>query len=790
MNNLSNEYTTLSHSSSTPRIANVLPLRQVVLFPGTEMTLDVGRRTSKAAVRHVGSEDYLLLLTQKEVDVESPKKDDFYLTGTLAKVLEVVPQATLSGMRIVVKVLSRATLLDELEEEPYIQASWTHFETQSQLPDDDLIYVAYSRKLTAELVKFSRMTGRVNQEQLNYYENLPDLEARVDFLSSILLTDLEERYQVLEESMLEKRYEKILSFLVRENELIGLEADLNNKLKIALDKSQREYYLREKMKVINEELGEAQDKETDIAEFRKRIQDELTDEKVKKKLHKEVDRLARLSTASPDYGNLVNYIEFALDLPWARFREENQDIQHAEKILNEDHYGLKKIKDRILEFLAVRALNPEHQGSIICLVGPPGVGKTSLAKSIARATNRDYVRLSLGGIQDEAEIRGHRRTYVGALPGRLLAGLSDCGTANPVFLLDEVDKLNRDFRGDPASALLEVLDPAQNNTFRDHYLDLPFDLSRVFFITTANSMHTIPGPLKDRMEIIELSSYTEPEKLEIAKRYIVPRQIKEQGLSGYKISVSEGALSRIISEYTAEAGVRELERKVGKIMRRAARCVLESKETDTIRVTKRNLEEFLDKPRKHQLTALKEDAVGVAVGLAWTPVGGEILHIETQVMPGKGKLQLTGHLGDIMKESAQLAISVVRSHSDVFNIADDFFETHDIHLHVPQGAVPKDGPSAGAALATSILSAVAGRKIKSNVAMTGEITLRGRILEVGGIRDKVIAAHRAGCCTVLLPVENKQDLEEIPAVIKEELNISFVSHVEEVWAQVLVEMDT
>ncbi len=775
------------YSGGEPRLASVLPLRQVVLFPGTEMTLDVGRRTSKAAVRSVRDNGRLMLLTQKEVEVENPGKKDLYPVGTMAEVLEVIPQGAVSGMRIVVRIIGRVELLDVMQHEPYIQATWRAFETRTEIEgDDELIHIAYGRKLTTELVKFSRLTGRLNQEQLSHFESTKDLEERLDYLASILLTDVAERYEILSEPVLELRYEKIFGYLTRENELIALEAELNSKLKVALDKSQKEYYLREKIKVINEELGEAHDKESDIAEFRERIDASTMDESVKKRLHREVDRLARVSTMSPDYGNLINYIEFALELPWDTYREENNDINHAEKILDEDHYGLQKVKDRILEFLAVRALHGESKGSIICLVGPPGVGKTSLAKSIARATNRDYIRLSLGGIQDEAEIRGHRRTYVGALPGRLLAGIANAGSANPVFLLDEVDKINRDFRGDPASALLEALDPAQNNTFSDHYLDIPFDLSKVLFLTTANTTQTIPGPLKDRMEIIEVPSYTENEKLEIAKRYLTKRQITDQGLKQEQISFSEGALLEIIRNFTAESGVRELERKIGSICRKVARLVVSGKATEKVRITKRNVAEYLGKPTRRHLMTDEKNEVGVAVGMAWTSVGGEILQIECQTMPGKGKMQLTGQLGDVMKESGELSLSVVRSKSEELNLDDDFLEKIDIHVHVPQGAVPKDGPSAGITLTTALASALSGKKLYKDIAMTGEITLRGRVLEVGGIRDKVIAAQRAGCRAVVLPSDNKRDLEDIPESILKELDVHFCETIDDVWDIVFV----
>lgn len=787
VNKTPNEYhEPLSHKDEVS-ISGALPLRQVVLFPGSEMTLDIGRLMSKQVVRRAGVGGELVLLTQKELETESPRMDDLYPVGTLAEIKKIIPAGAISGMRIVVDVKKRIELIELNQYDPHMEAVWKPLHTIVGTSETDVTTrEAYERRLNDELMKFAQLSGGLNQDQLNHYESLSDQEARADYLAGILLSEPQDRYEMLAESSLEERLALLIRHLAKENELIELEAEINQKLKKALDKSQKEYYLREKIKVINEELGENTDKEADISAYRTAIAEGKMSDDIKSKLNREVDRLARLSTMTPDYGNLVNYLEFVLELPWGDLKEENHDIKQAEQILNEDHYGLTKVKERILEFLAVRALQGDSKGSIICLVGPPGVGKTSLAKSIARATGRDYVRLALGGIQDEAEIRGHRRTYVGALPGRLMAGMQDAGSANPVFLLDEIDKLNRDFRGDPASALLEALDPAQNNTFKDHYLDLPFDLSRVFFITTANTTQTIPGPLKDRMEIIEMPSYTEGEKLEIGKRYLTKRQIADQGLKADQISFSEGAILRIIRAYTAEAGVRDLERKIATVCRKVARKVVAGEAGGTVRVQKRNVEAYLGKPLVKHLMTEEEDDVGVAVGMAWTALGGEILQIECQTMPGKGHVKFTGRMGETMQESAYLALALVRSLQEKLKLPEKFYEQRDLHLHIPEGAVPKDGPSAGVTMTTAMVSALNGQKIKKDVAMTGEITLRGKVLAVGGIRDKVIAAHRSGCRTIILPVDNKDDIDEIPESVRKDLTFHLCHRIEDIFQHAFV----
>lgn len=787
MNETSFPYQDTSLESGDVLLKYVLPLRQVVLFPGTEVTLDIGRDISKMAVKKTGVANSLLLVTQKALETELPNKEDLYPVGVLAHIANVIPQSKHAPMRVVVRVLERISMIEMWHEDSVLKASYETLSTTDTVPDQSLKTEALLRRLDEQVQAFANRSGRMNQEQMQGFKQRNHLTEQMDYMAHLLFKDPEERYAFLEELSFIKRFELIMRLLSNELEIIDLEADINQKLSVAMEKSQRDFYLREKIKVINEELGEAENKESDLIEFRERIESMNASDYVKERLSREVDRLAHISTMSPDYGNLVNYLSFALALPWDNLSEENNDITHASQILDEDHYGLEKVKERILEFLAVRALHGESRGSIICLVGPPGVGKTSLAKSIARATNRDYVRVSLGGIQDEAEIRGHRRTYIGAMAGRILKELENCQTRNPTFLLDEIDKVHNSFRGDPASALLEALDPAQNDSFNDHYLDLPFDLSKVLFLTTANTIDTIPGPLRDRMEIIEVPSYTEVEKLQIAKRYLLPRQRQEQGLKAAQLSISEAALMEIIRQYTAEAGVRELERQIASVCRKVAKQVVSGEVEDKVRISVRNLSAYLGKPKRHHLMTDEDDMVGIAVGMAWTAVGGEILQIECQTMPGKGELRITGQLGSVMQESAQLSMSIIRSMSETLHLSKDFFKEMDIHIHVPEGAVPKDGPSAGVTITSALASALSGRKLRRDVAMTGEITLRGRVLQVGGIREKVLAAHRAGCTAVVLPKDNEVDLQDIPEAVRSALNIYFASTIQDVWKYVFAE---
>ena len=608
----------------------------------------------------------------------------------------------------------------------------------------------------------------------------------------------EDKQEILALTDVVERLEKVSSFIAREIEIIKIENDINQKVKQKLTENQKEYYLREQIKTIQHELGQDESLDEEVEKWLKRLDELKLEPKIHEKIEKEIKRMLRLQASSPDASVLRNYIECILELPWNTSTKDKIDLVKTKKILDDEHYGLEKVKDRIIEYLAVMSLSKDFKGPIICLVGPPGVGKTSIAKSIATSLNRKFVRMSLGGVRDEAEIRGHRRTYVGAIPGRIITSIRDCGVNNPVFLFDEIDKVGSDYRGDPASALLEVLDPEQNKDFKDHFLDVPFDLSKVLFITTANNTDTIPRPLLDRMELITLSSYTEEEKVEIAKQHLVPKQIKENGLKPEEINISEGAIRSIVNYYTREAGVRDLEREIGSVCRKVARKVVESgelkgrkaKKSDaklkTYRITAGNIESYLGKKKAHYDIVEGDNEVGVTTGLAWTSVGGDTLFIETTVMDGSGKLVLTGQLGDVMQESAKAGLSVIRSRSKQLGIDDDFYKEKDIHIHIPEGATPKDGPSAGVTMCTSMVSALTGIPVRKDLAMTGEITLRGNVLPVGGIKEKMIAAHRAGVKVVLLPEENLKDLDELPSNVRNDMTFKGMKVIDEVLAEALV----
>ena len=613
------------------------------------------------------------------------------------------------------------------------------------------------------------------------------LPVQLNMMCGHLAVSLEERYGLLVEQDVEARIDKMLELMIRESSYADMEKELNEKVKAQVDKSQKEYYLREKMRVISDELGEGENKSEEVHAFKEKLATLDVNDEIRAKIEKSINQLMKANTMSPEYGVLRNYVETVLDLPWNILSEDNLNIKDAEKILDRDHYGLEKVKERILESLAVRQMRNDNKGSIICLVGPPGVGKTSLARSIAEALNRKYVRISLGGVRDEAEIRGHRRTYVGAMPGRIIRGMMEAGTMNPVFLMDEIDKMTTDFRGDPSSALLEVLDPAQNNTFSDHFIELPFDLSQVLFITTANSLQGISQPLLDRMEVIEVSSYIEDEKVQIAQRYLLPKQLKEHGLQEKQVYMSCHTILQIIRDYTRESGVRGLERQLAAICRKSAREVLE-KDKKRVRVDLHNLERYLGKPKYMRNLEELQDEVGKVTGLAWTSVGGETLNIEVNHFPGKADLLLTGQMGDVMKESAQLGYSYIRSIGEKLGIDAEFFEKNSIHIHIPEGATPKDGPSAGISMATAVISAITDKAVRKEFAMTGELTLRGKVLPVGGIREKVLAAHRAGCSKIILPRENEKDIEEIPMDIRKELEFYPVTTLQQVLDLALVEV--
>lgn len=760
----------------------VVPLRQLVPLPGTTITVDIGRTISKNAVNHAQERDKeIYLFTQIDPNSEVPTLEELYPIGVSALVQKVERNTAINGYKITVDIVSRVQILQLDNQDELLTARVFQLSDEYSSEAASTLAEQSEGRLNTELLKFNRLTRKLSAAQLTLIQNQTELAKKIDIMTHLVVNRLEMRYAILSNAYVDQRLEKLLIYLVRENELIHLEMEMNQRVKAAIDKSQKEFFLREKIKVIRKELGEEVDKETELDELAEKIEASLMPEDVKERARKELKRMRNSTPMHPEYGNIQNYLDFLVGLPWGIYKENNEDLAYASKVLEKDHYGLKKIKSRILEFLAVQFMRKDNAGSILCFVGPPGIGKTSLAQSIARAMNRDFIRAALGGVQDVAEIRGHRRTYVGAIPGRIIQGISDVGSSNPVFLLDEIDKLTRDFKGDPSAALLEALDPEQNNSFSDHYLEVPYDLSKVFFITTANDLGAIPGPLRDRMEIIEMSSYTEYEKLQIAKRYLVKKAMDASGLEKGSISFTDGALKEIITKYTREAGVRELQRKIETICRKFAKGTFMPEEALPSRVTKSNVKDYLGKPLVDHLATEESDEIGVAVGMAWTPVGGEILQIESLSMPGKGAIHLTGQLGEVMQESARISLSYLRSVAEKVGIPEHFLEEHDIHVHVPSGAVPKEGPSAGVTMTTSLLSMMIHEPLRQDVAMTGEMTLRGKVLPVGGIREKVTAAHRAGCKIILIPEECQRDLEEIPDEVREDLDIRLVKRVEDVW---------
>lgn len=761
----------------------VVPLRRMVIFPNTEMHLDLGRKFSIQAVQESAQNNTEVLLAfQKNTEQGLPSAEDLYEIGVAARVKRTISLPT-EGMRVLVAALYPVRVLEYHIGEERITAVYEELPMPEY--DSEKLEVKI-RALRHQFETYLKRSSRVGAEQLKQIMDTDPLVFQLNMMCSYLNVKPEERYALLAEQDVERRIDAMLEIIVREANFAELERELNEKVKIQVDKSQKEYYLREKMKVISDELGEGESRSEEVHAFKEKLNALQLDKTIREKIEKSINQLLKISTMSPEYSVLRNYVETVLELPWNQYSEDCLDIKQAELVLNRDHYGLEKVKERILESLAVRQLRNDNKGSILCLVGPPGVGKTSLAHSIAEALNRKYVRISLGGVRDEAEIRGHRRTYVGAMPGRIIRGMIEAGTANPVFLMDEIDKMTTDFRGDPSSALLEVLDPAQNNTFSDHFIELPFDLSKVLFITTANSLQTISQPLLDRMEVIELSSYIEDEKVQIAQRYLLPKQLKEHGLEEKQVYISANTILQIIRDYTRESGVRSLERQLASICRKAAREVLD-KNKKRVRVDLHNLERYLGRPKYMRNLETLQDEVGKVTGMAWTSVGGETLNIEVNTFPGKGELLLTGQLGDVMQESARLGFSYVRSIADSFGIGAEFFEKNITHIHIPEGATPKDGPSAGISMATAVISALTKRAVRKEFAMTGELTLRGKVLPVGGIREKVLAAHRAGCTKIILPQENLKDTEEIPAEIQKCLEFYPVQNLQQVLDLALVE---
>jgi ATP-dependent Lon protease len=760
-----------------PSTLPVLPLKEMVVFPDSATPLAVGQERSVKLIDDVVARDGMLaLVTVKNSDVEQPGWDDLYEIGTAAIVHKMikVPDGTL---RVLVQGLQRVRLESRLQDEPYLAGEF------SVVPDVE----TESKELEALTRNVEMLFGRIVSlvpylpaELELAAANVEDASALSHLVASSLRLKTEERQRLLEEPDVERRLRELSAILSRELEVLELGTKIQSQVQSELEKGQREYFLRQQLKAIQEELGEGDPEQAELQELRERVEQADLPEETRKAVDRELGRLDRLPAASAEYGVIRTYLDWILSLPWSKTTEDNLDLERARQVLDEDHYDLDKVKDRIIESLAVAKLKNDVSGSILCFVGPPGVGKTSLGQSIARTLGREFVRVSVGGVRDEAEIRGHRRTYIGAMPGTIIRALRDAGSRNPVFLIDEIDKMGADFRGDPGSAMLEVLDPEQHTTYRDHYLDLPFDLSKVLFITTANQLETIPPPLLDRMDVIQLSGYTEDEKIGIARKYLVPKQLEAHGLDLGQVTITEGALRTVIREYTREAGVRGLERTIAALARKAARRVAEGKARGATRIDERRVRSWLG-PRRFTGEVRRRTAdPGVATGLAVTATGGDVLFIEASAYPGRGRLRVTGQLGEVMQESAQAALSWVRSHSELLGLNPEWFAEHDIHVHVPAGAVPKDGPSAGITMVTAIVSLVSGRPVSEQVAMTGEVTLTGQVLGIGGVRDKVLAAERAGVRTVVLPKENEPDLEELPSDTRKELEFVLADHVDEV----------
>lgn len=768
-----------NETRSLPMVA----LRGLTIMPEMIVHFDVSRERSIAAIQQAMVEEQeIFLVAQKSIETENPGQDDVYETGTVASVKQLI-KLSKKVVRVLVEGKNRAVLKKIEETDPYLRAEVEVLEEQEITIPDDLNAEAMMRGLKEIITEYAAKNGKISKESVAEILDITDLKRLVNEVAANIPLKYKDQQELLEELDFWSRYEKLSLKLVNEMQIMEIKEELQRKVKNKVDKHQKEYLLREQLKVIREELGE-DTTFSDADEFEEACSKLDAPEEVKEKLHKEIGRFKNTIGSQAENGVIRTYIETILEMPWNKRAEDNTDINYAKEVLEADHYGLEQVKERILEFLAVRTLTQKGESPILCLVGPPGTGKTSIAKSLARSLKKPFVRISLGGVRDEAEIRGHRKTYVGAMPGRIANGIRTAGVKNPVLLLDEIDKVSTDYKGDTFSALLEVLDSEQNSKFRDHYLEVPLDLSEVTFITTANTLQTIPRPLLDRMEIIEISSYTENEKLHIAIEHLIPKQLEKHGITNEQLSFSKKAIWKIVHNYTKEAGVRQLEREIGNICRKAAKELLTT-EKEKITVTDGNLHKFLGKEKYSYQMANAAPEVGIVRGLAWTSVGGDTLQIEVNVMPGKGEIMLTGQLGDVMKESARAGISYIRSVSKKYAIAEDFFEKHDIHVHIPEGAVPKDGPSAGITMATAMLSAVTGKKVRADLAMTGEITLRGRVLPIGGLKEKLLAAKNAGIQTVLIPKENTADVEELSSEITKGLEIIPVETMEEVLKKAL-----
>lgn len=764
----------------------LIPLRGLAIFPYMILNFDIGREMSLKALDQAMLEDELVFLTsQIEAEVDEPTTEDFYHVGTICKVKQVIklPGDT---VRVLVEGVSRGKVKEINEEDGYFKALVEEIIYDQENADEDIEVEAFVRNVFDAFEEYINIGNRVSPEILVSLADIENVDRFIDTIASNIFLKADQKQEILEEFDIVKRLELLYKILLEEIDILKIEKKITLRVKKQMNKVQKEYYLREQLKAIQKELGEDEDLTSEVEEYKEKLRKIKAPKETKEKIEKEINKFSRTSPQSPDSSVSRTYLDTIFSLPWNKETRDKLDLKNAKEILDEQHYGLEKVKDRILEYLAIRKLSKSLKGPIVCLVGPPGVGKTSIAKSIAEALGKKFVRISLGGVRDEAEIRGHRRTYVGSIPGRIINGIKEAQTKNPVFLLDEIDKMAADYKGDPSSAMLEVLDPEQNKTFVDHYLEVPFDLSKILFVTTANSLSTIPGPLLDRMEIIEVSGYIEEEKLNIAQKYLLPKQIEENGLKEGFVTIEEEAMRDIINYYTREAGVRTLERTIGKVCRKIAKKFVEDSSLEGVVVTPKDLEEYLGRDKHLYDLAGTKPEIGIVTGLAWTSVGGVTLPVEVNVLKGKGQVVLTGSLGDVMKESAQTGISYIRSIADKFDIDQEFYKTEDIHIHCPEGATPKDGPSAGVTMATAVISALTKIPVRCDVAMTGEITLRGRVMVVGGVKEKVLAAHRAGIKKVLIPRECDAQLDEIPENVKEKLEIVLVDHMDQVLEHALV----
>ncbi|MGG4546250.1 endopeptidase La [Rossellomorea marisflavi] len=769
-------------ANQTKRTVPLLPLRGLLVYPTMVLHLDVGRERSVQALEKAMMDDHMIFLTtQKDSDIDEPTQDDFYEMGTLTKVKQMLklPNGTI---RVLVEGLNRGTISSYSNDKGFYEVEVDEH-SDSEKKDSELD--ALMRTLLNYFEQYIKLSKKVSAETYSTVADIEEPGRLADIIASHLPLKIKEKQHILETQDIKERLQMVIEIINNEKEVLSLEKKIGQRVKRSMERTQKEYYLREQMKAIQKELGDKEGKTGEVEDLTMKIEEAGMPEDIEATALKELARYEKVPSSSAESSVIRNYIEWLVSLPWTKETEDQLDINRSEMILDRDHYGLEKVKERVLEYLAVQQLTRSLKGPILCLAGPPGVGKTSLARSVAESLGRNFVRVSLGGVRDESEIRGHRRTYVGAMPGRIIRGMKKAGTVNPVFLLDEIDKMSSDFRGDPSSAMLEVLDPEQNSNFSDHYIEETYDLSKVMFIATANDLSTIPGPLRDRMEIITIAGYTEIEKVNIAKHHLLPKQLSDHGLTKSKLQLKDEAFVDIVRYYTREAGVRSLERQLAAICRKAAKIIV-SGSKKRVTITSKNIEEFLGKKKFRYGQAELENQVGVSTGLAYTSVGGDTLQIEVSLAPGKGKLVLTGKLGDVMKESAQTAFSFVRSNTKSLGIDEKFHEKYDIHIHVPEGAVPKDGPSAGITITTALVSALTGKYVDREVGMTGEMTLRGRVLPIGGLKEKTLSAHRAGIKTVILPKDNEKDIDDIPESVREELTFILVSHIDQVLEKALV----